>query len=83
MGQAAHVAQDVALDTVITNALILDAVTGIIKADVGIKVYSGSPLSATWRSILSLMTFLFLISNIYRLGHILFNRPGTTRICDV
>ena len=26
------------LDTVITNALIVDAVTGIIKADVGIKV---------------------------------------------
>ena len=25
------------LDTVITNALIVDAVTGIIKADVGIK----------------------------------------------
>ena len=26
------------LDTVITNALIVDAVTGIIKADIGIKV---------------------------------------------
>ncbi|XP_033107603.1 urease subunit alpha-like [Anneissia japonica] len=37
MGQAAHVTSDDALDTVITNALILDAVTGIIKADVGIK----------------------------------------------
>ena len=38
MGQAALVANDVALDTVITNALIVDAVTGIVKADVGIKV---------------------------------------------
>ncbi|XP_071946191.1 urease subunit alpha-like isoform X1 [Antedon mediterranea] len=37
MGQAAHVTSDVALDTVITNALIVDAVTGIVKADVGIK----------------------------------------------
>ena len=39
MGQAANVTNKVtALDTVITNALIVDAVTGIIKADVGIKV---------------------------------------------
>ena len=38
MGQAALVCNDVALDTVITNALIVDAVTGIVKADVGIKV---------------------------------------------
>ena len=38
MGQAALVTNDVALDTVITNALIVDAVSGIIKADVGIKV---------------------------------------------
>ena len=39
MGQAANVTnKDTALDTVITNALIVDAVTGIIKADVGIKV---------------------------------------------
>lgn len=38
MGQAANVTnKDTALDTVITNALIVDAVTGIIKADVGIK----------------------------------------------
>ncbi|XP_060078196.1 urease subunit alpha-like [Ylistrum balloti] len=39
MGQAANRSNsswDV-LDTVITNALILDAVTGIVKADVGIK----------------------------------------------
>ena len=38
MGQASCVANDVALDTVITNALIVDAVTGVVKADVGIKV---------------------------------------------
>ena len=38
MGQAALVANDVAADTVITNALIVDAVAGVIKADVGIKV---------------------------------------------
>lgn len=39
MGQAANVTnKDTALDTVITNALIVDSVAGIIKADVGIKV---------------------------------------------
>lgn len=38
MGQAANVTnKDTALDTVITNALIVDSVAGIIKADVGIK----------------------------------------------
>ncbi|EDO43273.1 predicted protein [Nematostella vectensis] len=37
MGQAAMVTSKVALDTVITNALIVDAVTGIVKADVGLK----------------------------------------------
>ncbi|GFN92598.1 urease [Plakobranchus ocellatus] len=37
MGQACLLAAGQALDTVITNALILDAVTGIVKADVGIK----------------------------------------------
>lgn len=37
MGQATGVYAEQALDTVITNALIVDAVTGIIKADVGIK----------------------------------------------
>jgi len=36
MGQGQGVAAEVA-DTVITNALILDAVTGILKADIGIK----------------------------------------------
>jgi urease len=37
MGQATGVTSANALDVVITNALIIDAVTGIIKADVGIK----------------------------------------------
>ncbi|GFS06275.1 urease, partial [Elysia marginata] len=37
MGQACLLTAGQALDTVITNALILDAVTGIVKADVGIK----------------------------------------------
>ncbi len=36
MGQGQKLAKDVA-DTVITNALIVDAVAGIIKADVGLK----------------------------------------------
>ncbi|KAK7093738.1 urease subunit alpha-like [Littorina saxatilis] len=37
MGQAAARAARDTLDTVITNALIVDAVTGIVKADIGIK----------------------------------------------
>jgi len=37
MGQATGVFAAEALDTVITNALIIDAMTGIVKADVGIK----------------------------------------------
>ena len=36
MGQGQKVAAEVA-DTVITNALILDAVLGIVKADIGLK----------------------------------------------
>jgi len=36
MGQSQRVSAEVA-DTVITNALIVDAVTGIIKADIGLK----------------------------------------------
>ncbi len=36
MGQGQRCARDVA-DTVITNALIVDAVTGIVKADIGLK----------------------------------------------
>ncbi|MBT9541024.1 urease subunit alpha [Thiobacillus sp.] len=42
MGQGQRVAADVA-DTVITNALIVDAVAGIIKADIGLK---GGTISA-------------------------------------
>ena len=36
MGQSQRISKDTA-DTVITNALIIDAVTGIVKADIGIK----------------------------------------------
>ena len=36
MGQSQRMAKDVA-DTVVTNALIVDAVSGIIKADIGLK----------------------------------------------
>ncbi|NMG50165.1 urease subunit alpha [Azoarcus communis] len=36
MGQSQQVAAEVA-DTIITNALVVDAVTGIVKADVGLK----------------------------------------------
>ncbi len=36
MGQSQHVSAETA-DTVITNALIIDAVSGIIKADIGLK----------------------------------------------
>ncbi|MFC5300556.1 urease subunit alpha [Azospira restricta] len=36
MGQSQRVAAEV-VDTVITNALIVDAVTGIVKADIGVK----------------------------------------------
>lgn len=41
MGQASGLEAGVALDTVITNVIILDAMTGIIKADIGIKVRHG------------------------------------------
>ena len=37
MGQSQATRADGAVDTLITNALIIDAVTGIIKADVGLK----------------------------------------------
>ncbi len=37
MGQSQVARADGAMDTVITNALILDAVAGILKADVGLK----------------------------------------------
>ncbi|MAK54479.1 MAG: urease subunit alpha, partial [Pusillimonas sp.] len=36
MGQSQRISADCA-DTVITNALIIDAITGIVKADIGIK----------------------------------------------
>ena len=37
MGQMTGITSDLALDTVITNCLIVDACLGIVKADVGIK----------------------------------------------
>lgn len=37
MGQMTSVSADLALDTVITNAVIIDARLGVIKADIGIK----------------------------------------------
>jgi len=37
MGQASGISRDESLDLVITNAIILDPVLGIIKADIGIK----------------------------------------------
>ena len=37
MGQGQATRRQGAVDTVITNALILDAVTGIVKADIGLK----------------------------------------------
>lgn len=37
MGQSTHATAAEALDVVITNALIVDSITGIIKADIGIK----------------------------------------------
>jgi len=37
MGQMTSVSSDLALDTVITNAIIIDAKLGVIKADIGIK----------------------------------------------
>lgn len=40
MGQAINVRNDVALDSLITNVIVIDAVSGIVKADVGIRVSS-------------------------------------------
>jgi len=37
MGQASGVSRSESLDLVITNAIILDPVLGIIKADIGVK----------------------------------------------
>lgn len=38
MGQAVGRRGDEVLDVVITNALIIDAVIGIVKADIGLRV---------------------------------------------
>jgi len=38
MGQCVGSRNDVALDTIITNVVIIDPVAGIIKADIGIRV---------------------------------------------
>ena len=38
MGQSVNVRNDSALDTIITNVIIIDSVGGIIKADIGIRV---------------------------------------------
>ena len=38
MGQTVNARNDVALDTIITNVIIIDSISGIIKADIGIKV---------------------------------------------
>ncbi len=37
MAQAVNARNDTALDTIITNVVIIDAVCGVIKADIGIK----------------------------------------------
>ncbi len=37
MGQAVGVRNDQALDTVITSVVIIDCVSGVLKADIGIK----------------------------------------------
>eukprot|EP00533_Pseudo-nitzschia_delicatissima_P000667 CAMPEP_0116080038 /NCGR_PEP_ID=MMETSP0327-20121206/1463_1 /TAXON_ID=44447 /ORGANISM="Pseudo-nitzschia delicatissima, Strain B596" /LENGTH=910 /DNA_ID=CAMNT_0003570705 /DNA_START=320 /DNA_END=3053 /DNA_ORIENTATION=+ len=37
MGQSTSIGSDQALDVVVTNALIVDSVLGIVKADIGIK----------------------------------------------
>ncbi len=37
MGQGFTIRNDLALDTIITNVVIIDSVSGIIKADIGIK----------------------------------------------
>jgi urease alpha subunit len=36
-GQTAAARNDVALDTILTNVVIIDAVAGVLKADVGLK----------------------------------------------
>jgi urease alpha subunit len=38
MGQTVNARNDVSLDTIITNVIIIDSISGVIKADIGIKV---------------------------------------------
>lgn len=38
MGQCLGARNDVALDMIITNVVVIDAVAGVIKADIGIRV---------------------------------------------
>lgn len=38
MGQCLGSRNDVALDMIITNVVVIDAVAGVIKADIGIRV---------------------------------------------
>ena len=37
MGQSVNVRNDLALDTIIVNAIVIDAVGGVFKGDIGIK----------------------------------------------
>lgn len=38
MGISITARNDIALDTIITNVLIIDSIAGIVKADIGIRV---------------------------------------------
>lgn len=38
MAQCVGTRNDIALDMIITNVVIIDAVAGIVKADIGIRV---------------------------------------------
>jgi urease len=40
MAQAINVRNDSALDTILANVIIVDSVSGVIKADIGIRVIS-------------------------------------------
>ena len=37
MGQSVNVRNDIALDSIITNVIVIDAIGGIFKGDIGIK----------------------------------------------
>ena len=39
MSQGVGVRNDISLDTIIINIVIIDAICGVIKADIGIKVF--------------------------------------------